>query len=254
MKIQNYQINTKNTISFSSFYQPVQKLKSGPIVTNNTCFFRLDFSWKEFIAQIAKRYDKAQKVNIYSFACSNGAEPFSIAMMLMNRLGEKAKIFLPIKASDIDEKILEAPRKGKIYLEKIDISEIKSHIGADYSDFIKHDDNFKFIPDYNKHKKICEGEVTQKLKNAVEFEQRDITRKLPDISKENTIIFARNFWPYLSQQNQNNLAKNLSDNIGGNSLIFLGGYDCNYITAPKLLRENGFVNYSDLKACFKKQT
>lgn len=80
---------------------------------------REDVDWKKFVHFIDKKYKNQDKVKINCFACSDGSEPYSLAIHLINELGiQKAKKFLPIEASDISEPVINEAKTGKILLHK----------------------------------------------------------------------------------------------------------------------------------------
>ena len=72
--------------------------KEGKIlVSNSTNFFRNDLPWNTLGKTLDELYPKGEKVNVFNFACSDGSEPYSLAICLMEQLGEDgAKRFFPI--------------------------------------------------------------------------------------------------------------------------------------------------------------
>ena len=64
---------------------------------------------------------KATPPKILCYACSDGSEPYSIALSLINRLGyTEAQKHFPIIAKDIDETMIKRAKSGFISLEQID--------------------------------------------------------------------------------------------------------------------------------------
>ena len=92
------------------------------LVSNCTNFFRDDLPWNSLGKTLDELYPENEKVNVFNFACSDGSEPYSLAICLMEQLGEeKAKRFFPIQATDIDPKILPDNKKGVISATREDI-------------------------------------------------------------------------------------------------------------------------------------
>lgn len=239
------QINykTRQIPTFTSFQQPLIKVMGKPVSTNNTSFFRPDLECELLVHRLMRKYENKSKVNVQCIACSAGVEQYSFAMMLFNKMSDKAKKFLPIIASDIDEKILANPKNGKVLLSQNDINEIIDNVGLGYTKFIKHDRNFQQMPEYNHSEKLCTGTIEPTLRDAIKFEHRDATKGLPDIGKENTILMARNFWPYLPDEEQVKLADNIANGLGKNSVLMLGKFDTDGTNVKNLLYNRGFVNW-----------
>lgn len=183
---------------------------------------------------LIKKYKNAEKVNIYCYACSEGAEPFSLAMLLLKTLKDQGikdiqkefKKFFPIIASDIDEEILKNPKQGIIKLSRSDIKRIETILGKDYSDFIEFDNNFQYS-DFHKEW-VCNGKIKPILKDKVIFKTADIRSDILNIKGNNNVILCRNFWTHLLKTDQQELAKNLFKNIGENSMCIIGEHDCDY--------------------------
>ena len=253
MQIQNQPQYNKNICnpSFKSYYQPVTEVLGRPISTNNTSFFRAELEWNKFTDFLIKKYQHTDKVNIHCYACSDGAEPFSLAILLIKKLGEGAKKFFPIIASDIDPKILENPKKGKVILSDCDIVNIEDELGTDYSKFIKHNDDFKLLKEYNAHDEVCEGTVSPEVRKAVVFKSYDIMDNITNIPAQNTVVMARNFWPYLPEEKQQSLAKKIANQLSDTSTLVLGTFDKRESSAINAITDNGFKDTS-VDHCFEK--
>ena len=84
---------------------------------NFTYFFRGDFQWRSFASYLNSRYKNADKVNIYNAACSDGTEPFTLAISLLSKLGiKKAEKFFPIKAHDLKDSLVKEAKTGIVPL------------------------------------------------------------------------------------------------------------------------------------------
>lgn len=239
--------------NFTAYWQNIKSIHGKPISENNTAFFRTDLDWDSFTQKLIEKYKNTDKVNIHCFGCSDGVEPFSLAMLLIKKLGEKgAKKFFPIIASDIDPKILENPKKGLVRLSDSDLENIEENLGKDYSKFIKHDDNFKIDKSYNSDEEICDGQIAQVVRDAVEFRNYDLKSNISSLPRTNTVVMARNFWPYIPNEDQPKIAKALGNRLGNNSMITTGSYDTSkHVNAEQLLRENMF-NMTDVRYCLEK--
>jgi chemotaxis protein methyltransferase CheR len=81
------------------------------ITTNETYFFREPQQMDVFIDEIVPRVvqGRTKDIRIWSAACSTGEEPYTLAMMLMEKRGD---VRADILASDISDKALESARRA----------------------------------------------------------------------------------------------------------------------------------------------
>ncbi len=91
------------------------------LLINVTQFFRDKNDWRiirekvlpEIIARSKERKSGTPSINIWSIACASGEEPYSLAIILREILGEETeKINIRIYGTDIDEASLAKARKG----------------------------------------------------------------------------------------------------------------------------------------------
>lgn len=229
---------------------------------NNSCFFRADLDWPNDIDKEITKYRDVDTVHSYIFGCSGGEEAFSKAMLLIKKFEEGAKKFgkggvekfFPIRAFDIDPKILENPAQGILKLTKSDIRRIKDIMGNNYPRFIELDNEFKYDRELNDV--VCTGRIKPILQDKIIFEQGDIRKYIASIPKrDNTVVMCRNFWPYLSEVEQEKLAKDLYEKLGDNSIVIIGEYDfinsASYDARTKLLNAgfkylNEYMDNEDL--------
>ncbi|MBE0500595.1 MAG: protein-glutamate O-methyltransferase CheR [Desulfuromonadales bacterium] len=88
------------------------------ITTNETYFFREDFQLKTFTDEILpevvarkKSAGDEKKIRIWSAGCSTGEEPYTIAMLLLDR-PEYRDWQIEIIGTDISNRVLQIARKG----------------------------------------------------------------------------------------------------------------------------------------------
>lgn len=211
-----------------------KKDKEGVIVSNYTTFFRNDFPWDN-ISDVLFESFPFDNVNIYNYACSDGSEAYSLAISLIENLGEKeAKRFLPIKASDIDKEVIEFANSRKILATLDDMRKISNHIKdkkiGKYFDFEKNGCTTWILSP----KKI--------LTDNVIFECCDISEGLKNIDKnENNVILCRNFWKYLSTDKIAYNSRELKKIANTNSKIIIGDFDRDYEeNIPYFFKKLGF--------------
>ncbi len=175
------------------------------ITINVTEFFRNPEIFEDLNDTIKKEllpYNKNLK--IWSAACSIGAEPYSIAMILDNlgNLGNHKII-----ATDIDNTILDRAKKGE-YVS----SEIKN-VKKDFIDKYFTVENEKYS-------------INSKIKSIVTFKKHDLI--LDDYEKDFDLIVCRNVVIYFNQDVKNVIYKKFSESLKKGGLLFVGATESIY--------------------------
>lgn len=216
--------------SFTSIGGVVTK-KSGELAYRiDTSFFRNDLYWDNFVRYLSDKYQNAKKVRVINHACSSGYEPYSLALTFMYELGEKAKKFLPIKARDINKANIERAKAGEFRIDSFEWGGIDFYTN---NTFEKYFDVYK--SDLCSYKAVAKDEI----KKTVKFKCKDIFKDMRKISKENTVLLCRNFWPYLSIDEAIKLIDQLATKMKKSSVLVIGDYDSVY-SVDKLLGMYGF--------------
>ena len=213
------------------------------VYANTTMFFRYDLNtahttkyttdgtWKGFRRTIIDNFKNTPKVNVYDFASSDGSEAYSFILSLIDELGEEeAQKFFPIKAYDIDSKMVKIAQNGLIPCDHDDIrrlsqniNEIKSKSYYDVSLV-----NYGYMPYLFK--------ASKELKDKVNFNKASIQSMIDEIEPSNSLLLCRNFWPYLSKKDMYETIWKLSEKLDDTSLLVVGYFD-------------KFSVYQPLKSC-----
>jgi chemotaxis protein methyltransferase CheR len=86
------------------------------LTTNFTRFFRENHHFEhlrdQVLPELFARAKAGGRVRIWSAACSDGQEPYSIALTILSQLPNAADYDLKVLATDIDPKILAVAREG----------------------------------------------------------------------------------------------------------------------------------------------
>lgn len=218
--------------SFNSNCRSIYDKQGNLLYKTTTCFFREDLHWDSFVKLLNQKYKMAEKVNIINHACSNGQEPYSLVIKLIQHLGKDAEKFFPIQAKDFDSYNIENAKKGLIGINFNDIYQVNSGTKNNITQFFKYEKSYNSINDLTLVPK-------DNIKNKVIFSQSDILKDLEQKQPDNTVILCRNFWPYLSAKTREKLASLLAKNIGTNSLVAIGSFDCSK-DILHLLEKRGF--------------
>ena len=94
------------------------------ILINVTGFFRDAEAWKTMASDVIPRVvagsGESRSLRIWSAGCSSGEEPYSVAMLLAEHLGDRANDYLiKIYGTDVDEEALAAARHAVYRLEQL---------------------------------------------------------------------------------------------------------------------------------------
>jgi two-component system CheB/CheR fusion protein len=94
------------------------------ILINVTSFFRDPEAWRivsaEVIPRLVQSVGESRSIRIWSAGCSSGEEPYSMAMLLAEHLGDRAGEYLiKIYGTDVDEEALTSARQAVYRLEEL---------------------------------------------------------------------------------------------------------------------------------------
>lgn len=186
------------------------------ITINVTEFFRNPKVFDEFSLQLAEYIKNCHHhLKIWSAACSNGAEPYSLAILLDSTMEEKNYCIL---ATDIDNTILEKAIKGSY--DKSELKNVSNELIRKY-----------FSQNEGKY------EISQELKKMITFKRHDLV--LDDYEKNFDIIVCRNVTIYFNDETKEDIYRKFSSSLKKGGLLFVGATESmfNY-------RQNGFEKTS----------
>jgi len=233
--------------ALSSFSPDGRVLKNGTVFNRHTTtYFRSDLDWEEFGKYLKNKFSNCNNVQTLIWGCSRGDEAYSLAILLKRTFGEGFKKFQPIKAMDIDSKLIEANKKNKeagfvldgTFLEKmqngLNIKSLRYNMGelAKYCKLVNH----------------TQYRLKDKITDSVEFECSNVLDGVDKIdSNTPAIVMCRNMWPYIDTNRYETFAKRLYNKLADGSIFVIGEYDwmgCHNIETaiciPKILADNGF--------------
>lgn len=175
------------------------------ITINVTEFFRNPEIFEELKSKIiTELLPRSNSLKIWSAACSVGAEPYSLAMIMddISPLGRHR-----IMATDIDATILEKAKAGEYSYS--DIKNVKKDFTNKY---------FKITGD----KYIINPEI----KNMVTFKKHDLI--LEAYEKEFDLIVCRNVVIYFNQDVKDEIYRKFSASLKKGGLLFVGATESIY--------------------------
>lgn len=192
----------KDMIEYSKLISKDEKIRKeflDQVTINVTEFFRNKDMFEQLEKIIVNTTSKKfNKLKIWSAACSNGAEPYSIAIMLdRNNLLNKAEII----ATDIDKEVLSKAREGK-YKE----TELK---GLDNNLLNKY-----FAKDLEQYR------ISENLRKKVNFKRHDLL--LDKYERDCHLIVCRNVTIYFKQDVKDEVYRKFSESLVSGGILFIG--------------------------------
>lgn len=172
------------------------------LTTNETYFFREPKHF-EFLQQILAERRPGAPFRVWSAACSSGEEPFSIAMLLADRLGEAP---WEILASDISTRVLERARSALYAMERaqhIPQRYLKEYclrgVGSQAGRFL----------------------IDRRLRARVNFRQINLNETLPQLG-EFDVVFLRNVMIYFDTDTKARVVQRIAATLKRGAHLLIG--------------------------------
>ena len=176
-------------------------------------------SWLNLIDFLIEKYKNVSKVNVYNYACSDCSEGYTFLMALISRAGEDIQAKFPkIYAIDYDKDAIDKAKQAKYVLNQWEYDSIQELTNNNIERFLNIEQDEQAGGYLATPKEI----LTSKIK----LVHADVLKDYKRIKKENSIVFARNFWPYLDRKMASLLEK-FDERIKKNSVLVIGGFDLN---------------------------
>ena len=204
-RLRHYEIS-----SFSEYYKLVKlpnhqhekQMLIDLLTTNETYFFRepkhFDFLEKEILMSF-----KGRKFQCWSAACSNGAEPYTLGMVLDNQLGQGR---WDILATDISTRILEEAKKASYSMQE--------------SEKIPRDLLIKYCL---KGVRSQQGTmlIDKKIVNNIKFQHMNLNGGIPNVGKFD-LIMLRNIMIYFDLETKIKLVDELISKLHPGGYLIIG--------------------------------
>ncbi|MDZ4169965.1 MAG: protein-glutamate O-methyltransferase CheR [Coriobacteriia bacterium] len=180
----------------------------GTITINVTDFFRDKVVWdmlrpvlKQLIEQ--KRHGRSRTLRVWSAGCSTGEEPYSIAMLLLDLLGEHASDFIvSVTATDLDPDVLAVAERGIYDNERL------RHIPPAYQvRFMRKLDAKRF-------------EIAPEVKRLVRFREQSLFEPAP--FRVIDLVMCRNVFIYFDREQQERVLENFWCSLTRGGYLVLG--------------------------------
>jgi chemotaxis protein methyltransferase CheR len=173
------------------------------LTTNETYFFREPKHFDFLRTQILTRHKPGKPFRVWSAACSSGEEPYSVAMVLADHLGEGS---WEVVASDICTRVLEKARTGHYPMERVDgIS--REHLSSYCRKGIGPQEGSLL--------------VERKLRSRVSFMQVNLSKTLPELG-EFDLILLRNVMIYFDMETKRQVVQRMLPLLKPGGHFFIG--------------------------------
>ena len=179
------------------------------VTTNKTDFFRepkhFEFLTQKALPDMLSRNDRT--LRIWSSACSIGAEPYTIAMVLDEAIGARGDVDYRILATDLSTDVLRAARRGIYPLDMI--SPVPTHLQRKYV--------MQAIDPQR-----AEVRIVPKLRQKVGFARLNLMDDSYSVREQQHMIFCRNVLIYFDKPTQQHVLTRLCDNLVPGGYLFIG--------------------------------
>ncbi|WP_254684945.1 CheR family methyltransferase [Tateyamaria omphalii] len=179
------------------------------LTTNVSQFFReaqhFDVLCQSLLPTFRERIAKGERIRIWSAGCSNGQEPYSIAMHLLSQEPALATADFRILATDIDRRVITFAREGHYSASQLSTVP-KAHLEV-FTVEHPNDDGDRIVIDT--------------LKTVVSFRELNLFTDWP-MQFQFDAIFCRNVVIYFDQPMQEKLWPRFNDALLPGGLLFLG--------------------------------
>jgi len=181
------------------------------VTTNLTSFFREVHHFEDlrttFLPALMAEHGRDRSVRIWSAACSTGAEPYTLAVVIRDVLAGHSGWSAEILASDINTEVLGVAKRAVYTAEEV-----------------------KGVPEELLHRHFQRGmgenahryRVRPETSRVVRFQRINLLRSLPRFDAPFDVIFCRNCLIYFSKEKQARVIRALTETLRPGGLLFLG--------------------------------
>jgi len=202
-------------------------------IVNQTDFFRNEELFRELarsvLPEIEKRQPKVNLLNIWSAGCSDGREPYSVAMTVEHWLSDNPGSSLQnyrIRASDLNSGYLAIARQGLYTLKKNEKSVLKS-----FTDYFQTVSGNQIL-------------IAPRLKSRVSFYDEDITTA--SRNQRFQLIICTNVLMYYDKEYRKSIVGILLNFLDKNGYLFIES------VGTKTMKELGLMRLSSSSHFFQK--
>jgi chemotaxis protein methyltransferase CheR len=180
------------------------------LTTNVTRFFREPHHFEHLkttvLPSLLEAARRGEQVRLWSAGCSNGQEPYSIALVILSLMPEAAQLDLRVLATDIDNNMLAEGRRG-VYSDS-SVANVSPDLRKRW--FVKVDE-----PDAGT------WSVADTVRNLVVFRELNLLAQWP-MRRRFQAIFCRNVVIYFDEQTQAQLWPRFRQALAPRGWLYVG--------------------------------
>jgi chemotaxis protein methyltransferase CheR len=179
------------------------------VTTNKTDFFReaKHFEYMQMVALPTLADSGLRTIRTWSSACSTGAEPYTMAMVLAEFVENRSDVSYNVLATDLSTDVLQTARKG-IYAEDL-IAPVPRDLQKKYVMVAKQQGR-------------REVRISPKLRSRVGFARMNLMDEKYPIGDMMHLIFCRNVLIYFDKQTQAGVLTRLCNCLAKGGYMFIG--------------------------------
>jgi chemotaxis protein methyltransferase CheR len=178
------------------------------MTTNESSFFRDQKPFDQFRQIVLPRFlqskASSRRLRIWSAACSNGQEPYSLAMILEEEKAKLAGWQIEIVATDLCRDVLDKAKQG-LY------TQFEVQRGLPIQMLVKH---FTQVGD--------KWQISEAMRRQIKFQQFNLLGDLRGLGNFD-IIFCRNVLIYFDQPTKTKILEGMSGMLPQDGVLYLGG-------------------------------
>ncbi len=173
---------------------------------NVTEFFRNEEVWADLLPLLGERHEDGDRLQAWSAACSDGREPYSLAMAVRSdpRLPSGA---VDVLGTDIDEAALETAREGRYRSSSTTDIEAELSYLARPREHVTVEDDRQFT-------------VAEPVAETVRFESHDLIQDGP--KSDFDLVLCRNLLIYIRPSYEHSVLETLTRSLSPGGLLVIG--------------------------------
>ncbi len=210
LKLQSYDAYLKYLSGDESGYELLQLIDV--ITTNVTSFFREMHHFDYIRERILPEYRiKSEKIRVWSAGCSSGEEPYSMAVLLFEEIGNLMLRDVKILATDISTNILTKAKEG-VYDKQLVNGVPKMLLNKYFDAFTDRDEYGRTLYNFK---------VKSDIRSVVRFARLNLMEDWP-MKGPFKIIFCRNVMIYFDKKTQEKLVGKYHALLETGGHLFIG--------------------------------
>ncbi len=209
------------------------------LTTNVTKFFRephhFDHLAKSVLPPLVEAARRGGKIRLWSAACSNGQEPYSIALTLLSVMPDAARYDVKVLATDIDPNMLKEADRG-VYSESA-VAAVPAALRARWF--------FRVSGKSDRGREPAELKVADNVRALVSFRELNLVGAWPMKGLFHA-IFCRNVAIYFTEETQRELWSRFMPRLEPGGTLYIGHSERLTGPAAEAFETDGITTYRRL--------